>query len=91
MRELVHAAARSDAAIKGPRRSDMRLCVLILLYVCPHTTIYVSSYNHICVNMLLASCYVCVACVCFRRLLLEMPRTTVYVSAYYCYMCPYSR
>jgi hypothetical protein len=27
------------------------ICVLILLYMCPHTTIYVSSYSYICVRL----------------------------------------
>ena len=31
----------------------MRRCVLILLYMCPHTTIYVSSYNSICPQLIL--------------------------------------
>jgi hypothetical protein len=48
-------------------------CVLILLYICPNTTIYVSSYYHICVLILLYMC----------------PHTTIYVSSYYyIYMCP---
>jgi hypothetical protein len=29
------------------------ICVLILIYMCPHTTIYVSSYYYICVLILL--------------------------------------
>ena len=29
------------------------ICVLILLYMCPHTAIYVSSYYYICVLILL--------------------------------------
>jgi hypothetical protein len=31
------------------------MCVLILRYVCPHTTMYVSSYGYMCVKLL----YVC--------------------------------
>jgi hypothetical protein len=42
-------------------------CVLILLYVCPHTTIYVASYSYICVLILLYKCL----------------HTPIYVSAYY--------
>ncbi len=45
--------------------------------MCPHTTIYVSSYYYICVHILLYMC----------------PHTTIYVSSYcyICvpiYMCP---
>ena len=32
------------------------MCVLILLYMCPHTPIYISAYSYICVLILL---YVC--------------------------------
>jgi L-asparagine transporter-like permease len=32
------------------------LCVLVLLYMCPHTTVYVSSYFCICVLILLYLC-----------------------------------
>jgi hypothetical protein len=47
--------------------------------MCPHTTIYVSSYYYICVLILLHTC----------------PHTTTYVSAYYYvashyYMCPHT-
>ncbi len=44
------------------------ICVFILLYVCPHTTIYVSSDYYICVLILLYMC----------------PHTTIYVSSFYC-------
>jgi hypothetical protein len=63
------------------------MCVLVLLYMCPHTAIYVSSYCYICVLILLYMC----------------PHTTIYVlhvSSYYyicatyvssCYcMCPHT-
>jgi hypothetical protein len=54
-------------------------CVLILLCMCPHTTIHVSSYYYPCVLILLYMC----------------PHTTVHVFSYYCmhgclhtaYMC----
>ncbi len=42
------------------------ICVLILLYMCPHTAIYVSSYCYICVLILLYMC----------------PHTAIYVSSY---------
>jgi hypothetical protein len=48
---------------------------VIYCYMCPHTTIYVSSYYYICVLILLYMCpHMC-------------PHTTIYVSSYY-YMCP---
>jgi hypothetical protein len=50
------------------------MCVLILLYMCPHTAVYVSSYCCMCVLILL---YVC-------------PHTAVYTAVYlssYCYKC----
>ena len=50
------------------------ICVLILLHMCPHTTVSVSSYCCICVLMLLYMC----------------PHTAMYlVSSYYC-MCPHT-
>ena len=39
------------------------LCVPILLYMCPHATLYMSSYYYICVLMLLYTC----------------PHTTIYI------------
>jgi hypothetical protein len=36
--------------MRGRRRATV-MCVLILLYMCPHTTIYVSSYYCMCVFM----------------------------------------
>jgi hypothetical protein len=42
------------------------ICVLILLYMCPHTAIYVSSYYYICVLILLYMC----------------PHTAIYMSSY---------
>jgi hypothetical protein len=41
-----------------------------LVYMCPHTTIYVSSYYYTCVLILLYMC----------------PHTTIHVSSYY-YIC----
>ena len=46
------------------------LCVLILPYMCPHTTRYVSSTLYICVLILLYMC----------------PHTSIHVSSY-CYKC----
>ena len=43
------------------------MCVLILLYMCPNTTIYVSSYYYIRVPILINMC----------------PHTTIYVSSCY--------
>ncbi len=52
-----------------------------ILYMCPHVTVYVSSYY----------------CICVLILLYMYPHTTVYVSSYYCIcvlivlcMCPHS-
>ena len=45
---------------------EVRICVLILLYKCPHTTIYVSSYCYTCAFILLYMC----------------PHTTIHVSSY---------
>ncbi len=57
------------------------ICVPILLYLCPHTAIPVSSYHYICVLILLYMC----------------PHTTLYVSPYYytcvlilLHMCPHT-
>ena len=55
-----------------------------LLYVCPHTTIYMSSYYYMCVLILLyvSSCYY----MCVLILLYICPHTTACVSSYY-YLC----
>jgi hypothetical protein len=62
------------------------LCVLILLidyYMCPHTTVYVSSYYCIGVLILYVS-----SCLYMRALILlyMCPHTTVCVSSFY-YIC----
>jgi hypothetical protein len=60
------------------------ICVLILLYMCPHTAIYVSAYYSVCVLMLLyVSSYYCI---CVRILLYMRPHTAINVSSY-CYVC----
>ena len=68
-------------------------CVLILLYTCPHTTIYVSSYYYMSEN----SCriyyraaagvsgaareaHAYARCVCY--ICVRIPHTAIYVSAY---------
>jgi hypothetical protein len=67
------------------------ICVLILLYMCPRTAMYVSSYCYICVLILLYMCphtaiYVSSYCyICVLILLYMCPHTTMYVSSYY--MC----
>jgi hypothetical protein len=89
-------ALRAATAV-GPLFVGVFSGVLILLYMCPHTTIYVSSYHCICVLILL-----------LRRLgpfLLVSPQvfsyyytyTTIYVSSYHykcvlvpLYMCPHA-
>jgi hypothetical protein len=52
------------------------ICVLILLYMCPHYTIYVSSYYCMCLHTTR----------CVRIILYMCPNTTIYVSSYY-YIC----
>jgi hypothetical protein len=72
---LVELMAETLARVPG---------VSILLYLCPHTTVYVSAYYCICVRILLhVSAYYCI---CVRILLYLCPHTTVYVFAY-CYVC----
>ncbi len=67
-------------------RPRSNICVFVLLYMCPHTAVYVSSYCYMCALILLYMC----------------PHTAMYVSPYCCmcvlvllfvyrYMCPYSR
>jgi hypothetical protein len=64
--------------------------VLILLHICPHTAVYVSSYCCVCVLILLHICphtavYVSsYCCVCVLILLCMCPHTAVYVSSYCC-------
>ena len=55
------------------------MCVLILLYMWPHTNIYVASYYSICALTLLCMCPRSTICVL-------MP---IYVSSYYC-MCSHT-
>jgi hypothetical protein len=68
-------------------------CFLILLHVCPHTTIYVFSYSYVCVLILLYMClhtpiyvssyyYMCVLILIIRVLILlyMCPHTTQYYS-----------
>jgi hypothetical protein len=69
-REAVHAAL---AALVS---SYYYISVLIPLYICPHTTIYLSSYymtERQCTHSVLILLYIC-------------PHTTIYVSSYY-YIC----
>ncbi len=46
---------------------EENICVRILLYMCPHTTVHVSAYY----------------CTCVRILLYMCPHTPTHVSAYY--------
>jgi hypothetical protein len=74
------------------------LCVLILLCMCPHTAMYVSSYYCICALILLymrphTSMHVCsYDCMCVLILLYMCPHTTRYASSYYyiVYMRPHT-
>ena len=61
------------------------VCVLILLCMCPHTAIYVSSYCYMCVLILLMSTYCCI-CV---FILLCMCHHTANVLVLI-YMCPHT-
>jgi hypothetical protein len=65
-------------------------CEQILLYMCPHYTIYVSSYYYMCPHYTIyVSSYYCM-CLhttrCVRIILYMCPNTTIYVSSYY-YIC----
>ncbi len=73
----------------SPRNTTSYICIPILLYMCPHTPIYVSSYHpavpvssycYICVLILL-----CVSSYCFICALIFLymcPHTAIYVSSY---------
>ncbi len=74
------------------------ICVLILLYVCPHTAIYVSSYCCICVLILLYMCphsatYCCSGCRWFcgsvweRQCAQRAPRRGCMQVSYYYFVC----
>ena len=56
------------------------VCFYILLYMCPHTAMYVSSYGYIYVRILL---YMCLHTAIY---LYMCPHTAIYVSSY-CYLC----
>jgi hypothetical protein len=72
------------------------ICVLILLYMCPHTTICVLILLYMCphtlraiVNHRIHTIYVfSYNCICVLILLCMCPHTTISVSSYY-YMCPH--
>ena len=70
------------ATRRGCSRPAHRHCLTIrltsLLYMCPHTIMYVSSYYYTCVLILLYTCPHTIMC----------PHTTVYVSSD-CNMCPH--
>ena len=62
------------------------ICVLILLYMCPHSAIYVSSYCYMCpqryICVLILPTYVSSYCdVCVLILLHMCPHITIYVSS----------
>jgi hypothetical protein len=54
--ELLYASYVPHTSVKRRAGGDMRLYIDILLYMCPHTTMCVSSYYYMCVLILL---YVC--------------------------------
>ena len=74
------------------------ICVLILLYLCPHTTTCVSSYCYICPHTtvcVLQLLYMCPhTIICVLILLYKCPHTAIIVSSYHYlylilpYMCP---
>jgi hypothetical protein len=75
---------------EGTVSSYYCICVLIILYMRPHTTIYVSSYYCICVLILLYMCPHTTMCVSFVLMLLCMcPYTTICVLILLC-MCPHT-
>jgi hypothetical protein len=74
--ELLLASAEVWGATRRCLTLKSATCVLILLYMCPHTTIYVSSYNYMCPHATI--CVSSYDCMC--------PHTTVCVLNY-C-MCP---
>ena len=95
----VNSARQSKQERYGSVEEESELskyvCVLILLYMCPHTAIFVSSYCCICFLILLCMCphsAIFVSSNCCR-----CPHTAVYVSSYCCicvhillYMCPHA-
>ncbi len=73
---------------------------LILLYMCPHTAMYVSSYCYMCPHTvcMCPQTTICVLILLYRGhhtttcvliLLYMCPYTAIYVSSYY-YMCPHT-
>jgi hypothetical protein len=74
-RMLACCAAFGD--VDGAQELNITLCVLILLYMCPHTTIYVSSY---CSRLRMLEAL---------NVSKMSPHTTISVSSYY-HMCPHT-
>ena len=71
------------------------ICVLILLYMCPHTTICMCPHTTICVLMLLCIFPHTTTCMCPHTTICMCPHTTIFVSSYYYvsshyYMCPHT-
>ena len=56
------------------------LFACVCLYMCPHSTVYVSSYCYICVLILLYMCP--------HTSIYGCPHTTIYVCPHTVYMCP---
>ncbi len=96
-----HALLAADKSLFSavPEEVPLRLneayyymCVLIILYMCPHTATFVSSCYYICVLILLcmfprSTTYVSsYYYVCVLVLLYMCPHTTMYVSSFY-YIC----
>jgi hypothetical protein len=84
-RMLACCAAFGD--VDGAQERNLSLCVLILLYMFPHTTIYVSSYCAECGQTCLLSAECGQTCLLILPYLSPhttmCPHTTTHVSSYY--------
>ena len=98
-RKLLHNILRQDLAFFDATAPAHLVKVLqVLLYMCPHTAIYVPSYYCVCAFILLYVSHCASAsrrspqvahttlCVFILTLLHTCPHTTIYVSSWY-YVC----
>ena len=53
---IVASHGHAVVAHAGKARLDTQLCVRILLYMCPHTAIYVSSHYYMCPPTFVCMC-----------------------------------
>ena len=63
------------------------MCVLILVYMCPHTTIHVSSYYYMHGCGCLHTAYMCVLILLYMCVLILL---YICVSSYCVYVCPHT-